>query len=184
METNFDALRQVFEFNYTADDPDFAIFSRDNGLNATSAVFNIDQTNGIYEATVDGEVITLEAKPLTGGGISLTAPQDSALGGMQVLYTAAGDATVNVSMTQGVADRLFNALEQSLDDEDGIVAQEISSLDDRNTRLQDDIDRIDDMIETYRISLLEKFSALEAAIASVNNILQLLDAQAEARANG
>lgn len=114
----------------------------------------------------------------------MTAPQDSALGGMQVLYTAAGDATVNVSMTQGVADRLFNALEQSLDDEDGIVAQEISSLDDRNTRLQDDIDRIDDMIETYRISLLEKFSALEAAIASVNNILQLLDAQAEARANG
>lgn len=184
LESDFDAVRQVFEFNYTADDPDFVIFSRDNGLNATSASFNIDQTNGIYEATVDGEVITLTATPLSSGGVSLVAPEDSALGGMMVLYTAAGDATVNVNMTQGVADRMFNALEDSLNDEDGIVAQELDSLDTRNERLQEDIDRIDSMIETYRISLLERFSALEAAIASVNNILQLLDAQSEARANG
>lgn len=184
LESDFDALRQVFEFNYVADDPNFVIFSRDNGLSATEATFNIDQTNGVYEAVVDGETITLTAKPLASGGVSLTAPEDSALGGMNVLYTSTDDATVNVTMTQGIADRMFNTVADSLDDQDGIVAQEVDSLDTRNERLQDDIDRIDEMIETYRMSLLERFSALEAAIASVNNILQLLDAQSEARANG
>jgi flagellar hook-associated protein 2 len=184
LASDFDAVRKVFEFNYVADNPNFVVFSRDNSLNATDAIFNIDQTNGIYEATVNGTTYTLEATALSTGGVSLTGPQGSPIAGLNVLYTDTDDVTVNLSMTQGIGDRIFNALEDALDDEDGIVSQEIQSLDDRNTRLQEDIDRIDSMIENYRFSLMERFSALEAAIASVNSILQLLDAQAEARANG
>lgn len=184
LASDFDAVRKVFEFNYVADNPNFVVFSRDNSLNATDAIFNIDQTNGIYEATVNGTTYTLEATALSTGGVSLTGPQGSPIAGLNVLYTDTDDVTVNLSMTQGIGDRIFNALEDALNEEDGIVSQEIQSLDDRNTRLQEDIDRIDSMIENYRFSLMERFSALEAAIASVNSILQLLDAQAEARANG
>jgi flagellar hook-associated protein 2 len=174
----------VFEFSYTADNPDFIVFSRTNALNATDISFNIDQTNGIYEATVNGTTYALTASPLTSGGVSLTGPDGSPIAGLNVLYTNTDDVTVNVSVTQGIADRLFNTLNDALDEEDGIVAQEISSLDERNTRLEEDIARIDEMVESFRMSLLERFSALEAAIASVNSILQLLDAQADARANG
>lgn len=184
LASDFDAVRKVFEFNYVADNPNFVVFSRDNSLNATDAIFNIDQTNGIYEATVNGTTYTLEATALSTGGVSLTGPQGSPIAGLNVLYTDTDDVTVNLSMTQGIGDRIFNALEDALNEEDGIVSQEIQSLDDRNTRLQEDIERIDSMIENYRFSLMERFSALEAAIASVNSILQLLDAQAEARANG
>lgn len=184
LASDFDAVRKVFEFNYVADNPNFVVFSRTNSLNATDVTFNIDQTNGVYEATVNGTTYTLEATTLSTGGVSLTGPQGSPIAGLNVLYTDTDDVTVNLSMTQGIGDRIFNALEDALDDEDGIVSQEIQSLDDRNTRLQEDIDRIDSMIENYRFSLMERFSALEAAIASVNSILQLLDAQAEARANG
>lgn len=184
LAADFDAVRQVFEFNAVSDNPNFVVFSRTNSLNATDVTFNIDQTNGVYEATVNGSTYTLEATALSTGGVSLTGPQGSPIAGLNVLYTETDDVTVNLSMTQGIGDRIFNALEDALDEEDGIVSQEIQSLDDRNTRLQEDIDRIDGMIENYRFSLLERFSALEAAIASVNSILQLLDAQAEARANG
>jgi len=106
-----------------------------------------------------------------------------ALEGLTVLYTNTDDVTVNVELTQGVADRLYNAMQDALDEESGIVSQEIQSFTERNTRLEEDIERIDSMIENFRLTLLEKFSALEAAISSVNSILQMLDAQAEARSN-
>ncbi|MCH2546199.1 MAG: flagellar filament capping protein FliD [Alphaproteobacteria bacterium] len=179
--SDFEAVRKVFEFNAVADNPNLVVFSRTNGLNTNDISYNIDQTNGVYEATVDGTTYTLESSPLTSGGVSLTGPDGSPLAGLNVLYTDTDDVTVNLSLTQGVADRLYNIMSVSLNDEDGIVAQEIDSLDERNVRLEEDIARIDTIVENYRFTLLERFSALEAAISSVNSILQLLDAQAEAR---
>lgn len=184
LASDFNAVRKVFEFDYTADNPDFVVFKRTNGLSATSISFNIDQTNGIFEATVDGTTYTLESAPLGSGGVSLTGPDGSPIAGLNVLYTNTDDTVVNVNLTQGVADRLYNVLDNSLDEEDGIISQEIDSLGERNTRLEEDIARIDQMIENFRFSLLDRFAALEAAISSVNSILQLLDSQAEARAAG
>ena len=88
-----------------------------------------------------------------------------------------------LDVTQGIADRFYNFLDAALDDEDGIVATELVSLSDRNERLEEDIARIDVIVENYRVTLLEQFSALEAAVSAVNSILQLLDAQANAIAN-
>lgn len=187
LSANFDNVRQIFEFSYTADDPNLVVFSHTNALNTSSIQFNIDQTNGIYEATFDNgsgsQTISLTATALPGGGISLAAPDGSDLDGLVVLYTDTGDAVVNMSLSQGVADRLYNIINDSLDEDNGVVATEVQSLTDRNTRLEEDITRIDEQIERYRESLLERFSALEAAISSVNSILQLLDAQAAAREN-
>lgn len=183
LAADFDAVRKVFEFDYTTDNPNLVVYSRTNSLAATDISFNIDQTNGIYEATVNGTTYTLQASALTSGGVSLTGPDGSPLAGLNVLYTATDDVTVNMSVTQGIADRLYNIMNDSLNEDTGIVAQEIASLDERNERLEKDITRIDEIVENFRLTLLERFSALEAAISSVNNILQLLDAQADARAN-
>ena len=187
LATNFDDVRKIFEFDYTSDDQNLTIFQRSNTLNTNQISFNIDQTNGVYEATFDNgsgpQTIALNASPLGGGGVSLTAPEGSALDGLVVLYTDTGDATPTLNMTQGIGDRFYNLLESSLDEEEGLVATEIQSILDRNERLQEDITLIDEQIASYRDRLIEQFSALEAAVSSVNSILQLLDAQADARAN-
>lgn len=183
LASDFEGVRKIFEFSYTADNPDFIVYSRNNALNATSISYNIDQTNGVYQATVDGTTYDLEMTALTSGGVSLTGPDGSPLEGLTVLYTNTDDVTVNVDLTQGIGDRLYNAMESALDEDSGILSQEIQSFTERNTRLEEDIARIDAMIENFRQTLLEKFSALEAAISSVNSILQMLDAQAEARNN-
>lgn len=187
LSSNFDGVRKIFEFDYTVDDSNMVVYSRTNALNTNAIQFNIDQTNGIYEATFDDgsgpQTIALTAVALGGGGVSLTGPDDTAIEGLVVLYTDPGDAVVNMNLTQGLADRFYNLMDAALDEEDGIVASEIQSIDDRNEQLEEDIARIDELVENYRSTLLEQFSALEAAIASVNSILQLLDAQADARSN-
>ena len=188
LASNFEDVQKIFEFSYTVDNPNMVVYSRTNALNATSITFNIDQTNGVYEATYDNgsgpQTVTLDMTVLTSGGVSLTGPAGSGLEGLNVLFTDTADATVTMNLTQGLGDRFYNLLDDALDEDSGLVATEVTSLNERNDRLQEDIDRIDVMVEAFRNTLLERFSALEAALSSVNSILQMLDAQAEARANG
>ena len=179
---DFDGVRQVFEFTAVSDNANLVVYSRTNALNGKDIQFNIDQTGGIFEATVDGGApITLTMTALPGGGVSLTGPDGSDLEGLVVLFTDTGDAVVNLTVSQGIGDRLYNALDEAMDEDNGLVATEVASLGERNDRLEVDITRIDDMVERFRQMLLERFSALESAVSSVNSILQLLDAQSAAR---
>ena len=188
LAANFDQVRSLFEFDFTTDDPDLTIFSRTNGLGVTDVVLNIDQTNETYEATYTDPTlglitIALSGETLSSGsGIVLTAPDDSSLSGLVLLYANSGDSTVNLSLTQGIGDRMYNALDDVLDDETGLLVTELDSLSDTNSRLEDEILRIDEQVERYRDSLLSQFSALETAIANAEVILQSLAANADARA--
>jgi flagellar hook-associated protein 2 len=182
-------VRSLFEFDFTTDDPDLTIFSRTNGLGVTDVDLNINQTTGTYEATYTDPTLGLVTIALSGealssgNGIVLRAPDDSTLSGLVLLYANSGDATVNLSLTQGIGDRMFNALEDVLEDETALLATELSSLSDTNSRLEDEISRIDDQVERYRESLLRQFSALETAIANAEVILQSLAANADARSS-
>ncbi len=187
LAANFDQVRSLFEFDFTTDDPDLTVFSRTNGLGVTDVDLNINQTTGTYEATYTDPTLGLVTIALSGealssgSGIVLRAPDDSALSGLVLLYANSGDATVNLSLTQGIGDRMYNALDDVLDSETGLLVTELESLSDTNSRLEEEISRIDDQVERYRESLLRQFSALETAIANAEVILQSLAANADAR---
>lgn len=188
LKSDFDAVRRVFEFNATFDNPDVLVFSHSKNNNITNVVFDFNTTSNTFTATytVNGstQTTTLEPTSLGGDGFSLKAPDDSPLSGLTLIYGSTTSATVNMQMSQGIGDKIYNTVTSALNTTDGIIAQEITSINDRNTRMEEDIARIDTQIEKYREALLTKFSALESAISSVNNILALLDAQAAARENG
>ncbi|MBM3617233.1 MAG: hypothetical protein FJX23_01660 [Alphaproteobacteria bacterium] len=187
LKSDFDAVRKVFEFNATFDNPDVLVFSHSKNTNVTDVAFDFDTTSNTFTATftLNGSTQSVTLIPTSlGDGYSLKAPDDSPLAGLTLIYGSTQSATVNMQMTQGIGDKIYNTVTNSLNATDGIIAQEITSINDRNTRMQEDIERIDVQIEKYREALLTKFSALESAISSVNNILALLDAQAAARENG
>lgn len=186
ISSKFEEVRDLFEFDYTSDDPDLVVFQRTNSLNATSVSLNIDQTNGIYEASYDNgggmQTVQLDMTPVSGGGgIVLRGQQGTALEGLVLIYNNTGDATVQLDMTQGIGDRVYNTLDSVLKPDVGAVSVELKAITENSSRMQTEIERIDAAIERYRESLLLKFSALESAIASANILLQSLSAQANAR---
>jgi flagellar hook-associated protein 2 len=192
LSSNFDAVRKVFEFDYSSDNPDFQIFQRTNGLDISAFQLSINQTTGVYEASYDDDnnvatanvVVALDGEILTTGtGVVMTGRQGTVLEGLTMIYGQAGNATVNVTVSQGISDRIYNTVDDLLDEDTGAVGVELRSLSDKNDRAKRDITRIDSQIERYREQLLNQYSALEAAIASSNNLLETLDAQANARNN-
>ena len=184
LATDFDAVRRVFEFDYSSTNPSLAVFSRSNALDVSQVDLNIDITNGIYTATYDdggGPVsINLDATALS-TGVLLRGQDGTVLEGLELVYASNLDDNVTLRMTQGVADRLFNDVEEILDKDDGLIQREIDNLAETKDRYQREIDRIDEQVIRYRERLLVQFSVLEQAISTANLLLQQLAAQTNAQ---
>ena len=186
LQADFNAVRRVFEFDFTSNDPDLQVFQRTNGLNVSEIDLNIDQTNGIYQASYTDaaglvQTVNLEADILDGSsGVVLRGLEGTVLDGLTMIYGSDDDATVNLRLSQGIGDRIYNTLEDTLDEEDGVVGVALRNIETENERLQTDIARIDEQLERYREQLLNQYAALEASISSANTILQTLEAQANA----
>lgn len=181
----FEQVRNVFEFDYTSDNPNLNVFSRSNSLAVSSVTLDLQYSFSNYTATYDigaGPVtINLEHEDLSGGGVVLRGPEGSPLAGLVLIYTDNVNSIVDLDMSQGIADRVFNSLEDVLDENNGILTTELETIVDTNERLETEIARIDEMVERYRQTLLRQFSALESAIAQANTLLQSLSAQANAQ---
>ncbi|MFO1242355.1 MAG: flagellar filament capping protein FliD [Rickettsiales bacterium] len=189
LESNFDKVRKVFEFDYVSDNANLQIFQRTNALNTSSVSLNINRTSDIYQATYNDPTtglpvtVDFDYEELSDGSVVLTGPKNSAIDGLLMIYADSADATVNLSMSQGIGDRVFNSLDDTLDDTTGALTVALNALSDDNERYNTEITKIDDQISKYRDQLLDKFAALEKAISAANTLLQSLDAQSRAQQN-
>ena len=186
---NFDGVRKLFEYQQVSDNSNFVVSKRSNNLALTSFQLVIDRTAGTYKATYTDPVaglttVDLTGTDITGGGIGLKGPAGSVLEGSEFVFAVAGDATINVTLTQGYGDRFYNLVTSFTDTESGILANELDTLNEAKTRNTTEITTIDEKITQYRDQLVQQYANLEAALSKANNLLQLLDAQANARNNG
>lgn len=186
--SNFDGVRKLFEYQQVSDNSSFLTSKRSNNLTITGFQVVIDSVAGTYKATYTDPALGLVtvdfvATAIAGGGVSLKGPAGSALEGSEFVFAASGSATINVSLTQGFGDRFYNLIDSFTNAVNGTVTTELSTLNDAKTRNTTEITTIDERITRLRDQLVQQFANLEAALSKANNLLQLLDAQANARNN-
>lgn len=146
-------------------------------------------TTGVYQATYNlgsGPVtVNLTAGSLSGGatGVSLRGPAGGPLEGLSMVYASFAAAEIDVDVTQGLSDRVYNTTDAAIR-AGGALAVDKTSIEDNTKKLNEEIARIDAQVERYRNQLLDKFGALEQALSKVNTLLQSIDAQNQARNNG
>ncbi len=187
LASNFDAVRKIFEFDFNSTDNEIQVFRRTNALNVSNFSLNADVVGGIYSATYNsgtGPVtVSLSGSVIPGGGFLLKGQSGTPFEGLELIYSGTVNTTATINLSQGIGDRLYNSLDDVLDEDTGSISIDIKSLEDSDTRAQEEIDRIDQIVERYRQQLLEKFSALESALGSINSILASLEANSNAQQN-
>jgi flagellar hook-associated protein 2 len=185
LQSDFDAVAKVFGFNFSADSTSMQVYSHTNALAVNQFTVSLDTNTGTYQAIYTDSDNVQRTIDLTGtvnsGGVTLTGKDGTALQGLVMLYAGTGSATVNVSATAGIADKINNILTASLNQTSGTIQSEVKALTDTNTRYQQNIATINDQIATYKDQLTTKFANLEAAITKVNGVLSNLSAQDAAR---
>ncbi|GBD41219.1 Flagellar hook-associated protein 2 [bacterium HR39] len=170
-----EAVRRVFEFRWSAGSPDLAVYARTNALSDFSfdvAITDSDGDGVIESATIDGV-----AAEVNGGRI--VGPAGTPYEGLELLWVGRGSTTIHVEASQGIADRLYNAIDRLLAD-DGAVGRRISAIEEENRRYQQEIARIDERVESYRQHLIEKFTKLESTLALLSGMLKQVDAATQA----
>lgn len=185
---NFEGVAGLFQFQMSSDNPALTVFKRSNNVSVSQFTLNIDRLNGVYTANyIDSngspQVANFTATPISGGtGITLKAEDGSALAGLEFIFASAADtATIGVNINQGIGDRLYNALDTLTNTNGGVVTNELETIADANGRYKTEITRIDDQVARYREQLVAQYASLEAALTRANQLLQMLDAQQQAR---
>ncbi len=103
--TRLEDVRGVFEFTATASSGDLAVYARTNALS------DLAFTVAVTDADADGraEAATLDGVPaIVDGGMIEGAP-GTAYEGLKLIWTGQGNATIDLSVSQGLADQLYNA---------------------------------------------------------------------------
>lgn len=173
-------VRNIFEFNLTSSTSNIVVADRTNALDLTEFQIQVgdptmDTTVDIYDSTGATLLFTAGIEAV-GSSYLITGTSGTDIEGLELLYTGAGTENIDITVSQGIGDRLYNAVEAAVET-DGSIDTAVDALNDREDRLQDDIDTLEERIESFRIQQFNIFTALEIAVSQANTILQLLDAQ-------
>jgi flagellar hook-associated protein 2 len=174
--TKLDEVRGLFEFQMQSSSSELAVFSRTNALSATAF------TVGITDADADGlpEAVTINGAAAEFDGSTIRGAAGTAVEGLELIWTGRGSTTIDVEVSQGIADRLFNFIGPSVDTLGGSISQAIDTLKDANSTYARQIERIEDRALRARELLLERFTAMEAALSMANTMLSQIRAQIDA----
>ena len=183
LSANFKAVSNLFGFNMTSNNPNLAIFSETNALNATSFTLTITPETNTFTATIGSDApINLTAAALPSGGYVLIGPPGSKLDGLQLIYASNTDATINVSsITQGIADKSYNTSNAATTANTGTIAVALTGIQTQNTALNSDITRVNAQVALYKAQLTQQYAALESAVSGINTLLAGIAANDQAR---
>ncbi len=176
LAADFEAFRKVFVFDFSANSPELSVFSRTNAVTLNNFQLDIDTTraDGNKVRVLDSGGTFLFNATLNGS--SITGQAGTALQGLVMVYTGDGSDNIVVTLTQGIADKIYNYLDNYLED-GGLMDSFVDSFQENSARQQDKIDR--DTLRLIAERALEeaKYSRLEAFISGINDTLSFIESQ-------
>eukprot|EP00003_Mantamonas_plastica_P027252 TRINITY_DN57_c0_g2_i1.p1 TRINITY_DN57_c0_g2~~TRINITY_DN57_c0_g2_i1.p1 ORF type:complete len:590 (-),score=58.41 TRINITY_DN57_c0_g2_i1:616-2385(-) len=168
-------VMELFLFKGTSNNSDISMTGFNNNTGAATYDFNIDAAAGAinsvsYDVTIDGVTTAGLTATVTGSSI---VTED----GLRLFYSGDKNAadTATVTTTNGIGSQMYFELQSILDDQDGTLTQEIVDIETQNTSYEDKVGRIDESLARQREVLMDKFIAMEAALARMKNIQSSLD---------
>ena len=130
--SRLDDVRRVFEFTATASSGELAVYTRTNAL--SDLAFSV----AITDADADGrpEAVTLDGvAAIVDGGVIEGAP-GTLYEGLKLIWTGQGSASIDLAVSQGLADQLYNAVDEALDTVDGPIQRAQTEIETTNRGLR------------------------------------------------
>ena len=171
-----DEVRRVFEFTSSASAPGLAVYARDNGLR--DLAFSV----AVTDADGDGrpEAASFDGVPALVEGGTITGAPGSAYAGLKLIWTGQGSATIELAVSPGLADQIYNAVEAALDPEDGAIQRELDDLGSVNDDHRQRIEAIEARAARAKELLIQRLGAMESALSLADTLLSQLRAQMDA----
>ncbi|MCS5596898.1 MAG: flagellar filament capping protein FliD [Alphaproteobacteria bacterium] len=169
--SDFENVANFFATDVSIDNDEFRLIS--NTSSTESLDFTIDITTdvdgNITAATVGGSSV------FTINGNSLVGQAGTVYEGLTFAYAGTTDTSINVTMNAGVADLLYNTIE-NYTAADGSIQDEITALNAENEDYTEEAQEIRDKGEEIREEQIQVYAAMEAELARLDSLLNTVRA--------
>lgn len=169
---DLDTIQNLFSFQAETSSGNLSLLRHGDGPESADFTLDITVTDGAISAVSVGGDTTA----FTVSGSRIIGAEGSIYEGLTFVFTGSASQSIDVAVSQGIADRMWQAVEEVADEYDGQLAEQITTLEDSNTDLEDRITTIEANAETYRSYLLDKYARIEAKLAEAQSVLDLLEA--------
>lgn len=189
LTANFNEVRNVFAFSFSANSSELSVFSRTNEVALNNFKLDIDDTRTSGEQVRvldlnDNFLFFADYNPSTdafgnaipGQGGTISGASGTSLEGLTLVYSGDGTDTITVNATQGIADRIYNRLDSILS-ENGSLQVEIDSIQSESDRITELIDDEEERLELERELLIARYGRLESFISQINETLRFFESQ-------
>ena len=172
-----DQVRGVFEFGFQSSSLDIRLVSRNKLLDV--GTFTITDPGGAIDGT-NLQVGGVDAFAVEGGVLKGLAGTDYE--GMTLAYnrdatdTGAAAKDITITTTTGIAERLFQRLDSYIKDGTGLISEEAIRLTAQNERFVENIATLESRLAVFQSMLIQKYAAMERAIAQAEAIGDQLEA--------
>ena len=131
----------------------------------------VDDDGTITSVSVDGDTSLF-----TVSGSRIIGAEGTDYEGLTFVFSGKSSQSIDVSLSQGIADRMWQAVESVADEYDGTLTTMITELEESNDDLEERITTIENNAASYREYLLDKYARIEAKLAEAQSTLDLLEA--------
>jgi flagellar hook-associated protein 2 len=171
LASNFGAVQSLFEHQTTTSSS--ALTLSDHTGSSYSGSFTLDVATDA-NGNLTGASVGGDSSLFTVSGSTITGAAGSAYAGLTFHYSGTTSQSVQVTVSQGVADQVYQTCKSVADATTGSLSDIISNLESTDTTLQSQSDQIKSDADSYRNYLLDRYGTLEAQISSANQTATLL----------
>jgi len=174
LTNSLSSVQALFSYQVTTSSGNLQLLSHGDG--PTSADFDLKVTVDSSTGSITSASVGGDTSLFTVSGSTIKGATGSIYEGLSFVFTGKATQTISVEISQGIADRMYQAIDTVANSDDGQLTDKISSLEDTNSDLETRISTIQTNAESYREFLLEKYAKIEAKLAKAQSVLDLLEA--------
>lgn len=170
---NIEEVQALLSFQATTSSGNLTLLRHGDGPEAADFTLDItvDADGNVTSVAVDGDTSLF-----TVSGSRIIGAEGTDYEGLTFVFSGKTSQSIDVSVTQGIADRMWQTVEEVADEYDSTLVTLVTELEDANTDLEERISTIEANAETYREYLLDKYARIEAKLAEAQSVLDLLEA--------
>lgn len=175
---DFDAIQSLFSMHMTASTGDLTLVRAPNSsLDFTLDVI-VDASGNLTGASVGGD-----SSLFTISGSVIKGATGTIYEGLSLLYTGETSKSIDVTLSQGLADQMYYAVDAVANEDDGSITAAVESLQNSNDDLDNKISSLEETISNYSDSLYTLYGNIAAKLAEADTTVTLLKALLSADSN-
>lgn len=168
---NLDDIESLFSYKMTSSSGDLGMVRHPNSSFDFTLDVTVDSSGTLTSASVGGD-----SSLFTVSGSTIKGATGSIYEGLTLVYTGSTSKSIDVVLTQGIADKMYYSSDAVGNSDSGTLVDVIEALENNNDILNDKIDTLTSSTQTYANYLYTLYSSMAAKISEAETTVTLLKA--------